>query len=171
MTDKIKTDLSQKPFVLSRLFNASRELVWKTWTDSKHMSWWGPKDVTVSHARLELRPGGIFHYCMTTPDGKEMWGKWIIREVVAPSRLVFINSFSDKAGGITRHPMSATWPLELLSTITFEDKGGKTLVTIKWLPTNASPEECKTFDGSHESMKGGWGGSLDRLDEYLKTVS
>jgi uncharacterized protein YndB with AHSA1/START domain len=161
---------SQQPFVISRLFDAPQELVWKTWTDEEHMSWWGPRGVTISHARMDFRPGGIFHYCMTTPDGHTMWGRWVIREVSAQGKLVFISSFSDSEGGITRHPMSATWPLELLSTITFEAKNGKTLVTIQWLPINATEVECKTFDAGHESMKGGWGGTLDRLAEYLAAI-
>ena len=99
-----------------------------------------------------------------------MWGKGGIREIAKPERLVFVNSFSDEAGGITRHPGSATWPLELLSTITFAGQNGQTLLTIQWLPVNATDVERKTFDEAHEGMKGGWTGSLDRLAEYLATA-
>jgi uncharacterized protein YndB with AHSA1/START domain len=158
---------TERPFIISRTFNAPRDLVWKAWTDSQHMSWWGPKGVTIHHAKLDLRPGGLFHYCMKTPEGREMWGKWAIREIVKPERLVFVNSFSDEAGGLTRHPMSPHWPLELLSTVTFVAQGDKTLLTVQWLPLNATDIERKTFDESHESMKNGWGGTLDRLAEYL----
>lgn len=168
-TDSTANNRSQ-PFIIARVFDASRDSVWKCWTEQEHMQWWGPKGVTVEQAKLDLRPGGTFHYCMKTPEGQVMWGKWVIREVTPPERLVFINSFSDAAGGLTRHPMSPTWPLELLSTIVFESQGAKTLLTIKWQPWNATPVEGKTFDEGHESMKNGWGGTLDRLEAYLWEV-
>jgi uncharacterized protein YndB with AHSA1/START domain len=166
----METEAPQKPFIISRLLDAPRELVWKTWTDAHHMSWWGPKGVTIERPKLDLRPGGLFHYCMRTPDGGAMWGKWVIREVVEPEKLVFVNSFSDEAGGTTRHPMSATWPLEILSTITFAESDGKTLLTIHWLPINAPDAERETFDNGHASMQGGWSGSLDQLTDYLATT-
>jgi uncharacterized protein YndB with AHSA1/START domain len=158
---------TERPFIISRTFNAPRDLVWKAWTEREHMQWWGPKGVTIHHAKLDLRPGGTFHYCMKTPEGREMWGKWAIREIVKPERLVFVNSFSDADGGLTRHPMSPHWPLETLSTVTFVAQGDKTLLTIHWLPLNATDIERKTFDEGHESMKNGWGGTLDRLAEHL----
>ncbi len=161
------TEQTQRPFVITRLLDAPRELVWKCWTESEHMQWWGPKGVASEMKRFELRPGGICLYCLRTPDGHEMWGKWVVREVIKPERLVFVNSFSDSACATTRHPMSPNWPLELLSTITFEAQGSKTLLTIQWLPINATDTERKTFDESHPSMQGGWSGSLDQLTAYL----
>jgi uncharacterized protein YndB with AHSA1/START domain len=158
---------TERPFIISRTFNAPRDLVWKAWTEREHMQWWGPKGVSIHHAKLDLRPGGTFHYGMKTPEGREMWGKWVIREIVKPERLVFVNSFSDADGGLTRHPMSPHWPLELLSTVTFVAQGDKTLLTIQWLPLNATDIERKTFDEGHESMKNVWGGTLDRLTEHL----
>ncbi len=166
----VKMAAPQRPFVISRVFDAPRDIVWETWTNAHHMEWWGPKGVTVNRVKLELRPGGLFHYVMNTPDGKEMWGRWIIREFVKPERLVFVNSFSDKDGGITRHPFSDSWPLELLSTVTFDNQGGKTRLTVEWLPLNANDEERKTFDAGHASMAQGWGGTLDRLQDYLVQV-
>jgi len=159
--------LGERDFVISRVFDAPRGLVWKAWTDDKQMEWWGPKGVTIHHAELDLRPGGIFHYAMRAPDGREMWGKWVILEIVPPERLVFVSSFSDEAGGIRRHPMAATWPLEVLSTITFDEQEGRTLLTVRWLPVHATEVESKTFEASHESMKAGWTGTLDRLAEHL----
>jgi len=171
-TEEQPTKVSeQRPFVITRVFDAPRELVWKAWTEREHMKWWGPKGVTIHHAQLELRPGGTFHYCMRTADGHDMWGKWVIREVVEPERLVFVNSFSDEKGGLTRHPMSTTWPLEMLSTVVFsEPSAGKTAVTLKWLPLHATGQERETFDAAHEGMTAGWTGSFERLDEYLVRV-
>src|SRR5579862_7545096 len=103
-------------FVITRVFDAPRELVWQVWTDPKHLTnWWGPKGLTMTACKVDLRPGGLFHYGMKTPDGHEMWGKFVYRQIIPPERLVLVVSFSDEQGGITRHPMSATWPLEVLN--------------------------------------------------------
>ena len=158
-----------KEFVISRVFDASRDLVWKAFTEPERMKqWWGPKGFTVVASKMDLRPGGTYHYGMKAPDGTAMWGKFVYREVAAPQRMVFINSFSDEAGGITRHPLAPAWPLELLSIFTFEEEpGGKTKFTIRWSPHNATEEERKTFAASHDGMRQGWTGTLDQLAEYL----
>jgi len=156
-------------FVTSRVFDAPRDLVWKAFTEIERMKqWWGPKGFTIIAAKMDLRPGGTYHYGMKAPDGSPMWGKFVFREIVPPERMVFITSFSDEAGGIARHPMAPTWPLEMLSTFTFEEEpGGKTKVTIRWSPHNATEEERKTFDAGADSMRQGWGGTLDQLTAYL----
>jgi uncharacterized protein YndB with AHSA1/START domain len=156
-------------FVISRVLHAPRDLVWQCCTEPERMNaWWGPKGFTVVDAKMDLRPGGIYHYGMRPPEGHTMWGKFVYREIAAPERLVFVNMFSDEAGGITRHPLSPTWPLQMLSTFTFEElPGGQTNFTIRWSPLNASPEEQQTFDAGHASMQQGWGGTLDRLSAYL----
>ncbi len=97
--------------------------------------WWGPKGFTVVAASMDLRPGGIYHYGLRAPDGSTMWGKFVYREIVRPERIVLVNSFSDEAGNLTRHPMSPTWPLEMLSTFLFAGEQGRTTFTIKWVPS------------------------------------
>ena len=155
-------------FVISRVFAAPRETVWKAWTERERLvEWFGPKGFKITTANLDLRPGGIFHYCMRSPDGHEMWGKFVYREIVAPERIVLVNSFSDVVGGLARHPMSPTWPLEMLSTTTFSEQAGKTTMTLKWAPLNATEEERKTFEAAHKGMEQGWTGTLDQLSEYL----
>lgn len=160
---------SNPDFVISRVLNASRDKVWKAWAEREElMKWFGPKGVSIPVANLELRSGGVFHYCMHTPDGHDMWGKWTFREIVAPEKLVLISSFSDAQGGITRHPLAADWPLETLSTTTFEAQGDKTLLTIRWSPWNATDVEIKKFNESHASMQQGWGGTFEQLAAYLQ---
>jgi uncharacterized protein YndB with AHSA1/START domain len=84
------------PFIISRVFDAPRDKVWRAWTEVEHLKqWWGPKGFSVTHCKLDLRPGGLMHYCLRTPNGQEMWGRWAILEVAKPERLVWINSFSD----------------------------------------------------------------------------
>lgn len=158
----------ERPFVISRIFDAPRELMFRVWTDPKHLArWWGPKGVAIVSCTNDLRPGGIFHYCMRLPNGQDMWGKWVYREIVAPERLVFINSFSDPEGRTTRAPFSEAWPLETLSTITFAELGGRTTLTVEWIPINATDVERRTFAEGHDSMRGGWTGTFDQLADYL----
>jgi uncharacterized protein YndB with AHSA1/START domain len=158
-----------RQFVISRTFDAPRDIVWKAWTERERlMQWFGPKGFTMSTAKLDFRPSGSLHYCLRSADGKEMWGKFVYREIVAPERIVLVNSFSDEKGKLTRHPMSPTWPLEMLTTTTFTEAKGKTTVTVRWSPLNATDEERKTFDGAHDGMRQGWTGTFDQLAEYLK---
>jgi uncharacterized protein YndB with AHSA1/START domain len=159
---------TQKDFVISRVFDAPRDLVWKAFTEAEHLKrWFAPKGFTGKVAKMDLRPGGAYHYCLRAPDGKEMWGKAVYREIVPPELLVWVNSFSDERGGTTRHPLSPSWPLEMLTTITLAEQDGKTKLTVRWVPINPTDEERKTFDAGHESMNQGWTGTLDQLTAYL----
>jgi uncharacterized protein YndB with AHSA1/START domain len=160
--------VSPDEFIISRAFNAPRERVWQAWTDPKQLAaWWGPKGFKAKVKRLDLKSGGILHYCLTSPQGDEMWGRFLYREIVPEEQIVFINSFSDAEGGLTRHPLHEAWPLQLLSTITLVDKDGRTTVTIRWQPYEATEAERATFAAGHDSMRGGWTGTLDQLESYL----
>ena len=163
------TRLSSRPFIISRVFNAPRDLVWKCFTDPHHMQqWWGPKGVTIAKSEMDFRVGGTYHYAMQPGSGPLMWGRMVFREISPKDRIVFVNSFSDEAGGLTRHPMAPSWPIELLSVFTFEDQpGGQTKFTVQWTPLNPTEEERNTFDSGHDSMTLGWTGTLDKLDTFL----
>lgn len=159
---------NEKAFVISRTFNAPLARVWKAWTDPEQMAqWWGPKGFKADVKRLELKPGGLFHYRMESPQGQEMWGRMVFREIVPNERLVFINSFSDPDGGLTRHPLAPEWPLQMHTTITFTEENGKTTVTVTWLPYEASESEYETFDKGRDSMQGGWTGTFEKLESHL----
>jgi uncharacterized protein YndB with AHSA1/START domain len=161
---------SSEPFIISREFNASLDVMWKAWTERDQLlRWFGPKGFTMTQASLDFRPGGVFHYCMKTPAGQEIWGKFVYREISAPRKLVWVNSFSDKDGGVTRHPFSsAPWPLQMLTEVTFAEAAGKTTVTIRWHPLDATDEERNTFDEARPSMTQGWTGTFERLGEFLE---
>jgi uncharacterized protein YndB with AHSA1/START domain len=155
-------------FIILRVYNVPRGTLWEAWTVPDIMAkWWGPKGFIVGKYTMDLRPGGTYHYSMKSPDGSEMWGKFVYKEVTKPEKLVFVNSFSDAQCDITRHPFSPTWPLETLSTMLFSEENGKAKITIKWSPINASEEEIKTFADGMASMQQGWTGTLDQLEEYL----
>jgi uncharacterized protein YndB with AHSA1/START domain len=164
----VAAESPEREFIITRVFNAPRDLVWKAYTEAERlMQWWGPKGVTMRVAKLDLRPGGSFHYCYQMPNGNEMWGVFVYREIVAPERLVFTNSFSDAEGNIVRAPFSADWPLEILNTLTFIEHGGQTTLTMRGVPYNATAAEHKTFEDAFASMQQGSKGTLDQLEAYL----
>jgi len=155
-------------FAITRVFDAPRERVWKAWTEAECLKqWWGPKGFTVHTSKVDLRPGGVFHYGMKAPDGSDMWGRFVYREIKAPERLVLIVSFSDPKGGVSRHPGHMSWPLQMMSTVTFEAQGGKTKVTVRWIPHEATEAERKTFEEGRDGMKQGWTGTFDQFAAYL----
>ena len=170
--EQAKHAAPQGDFTISRELVAQRALVWQCFTDAQHMKhWWGPKGFKVIHSKMDLRPGGMYHYGLRTPQGQEMWGRFVYREIVAPERITFVSSFSDEQASLSRHPGHMTWPIEILTNFVFEERGGKTLFTITSSGLNASDEEQKTFDDGHDSMKGGWGGTMNKLAAYLATLN
>ena len=159
--------------IVSRVFNAPRELVWKANTEGERMGQWlAPKGFTALVKSMDFRIGGVYHYAQISADKSTyMWGKITYKEIHPIEKLVFIQSFSDENGGIGTHPMAPLWPKEMLSTTTFEDLGGnRTRMSVEWAPYNASPEEQAFFDGARDGITGGWNGSFDHLADYLKTA-
>jgi uncharacterized protein YndB with AHSA1/START domain len=158
-------------FVFTRTFDAPRDLVWKAWTSAEALGkWWGPRGAAIRVITFDLRPGGVFHYAMTFQPDHEMFGRFVYREIVAPERLVFVNSFSDASGGTTRAPfpqLKDKWPLEVLNVMTLAEEGGKTTLTLRGGPINATEEERALFASQTNSMQQGFGGTFDKLAEYL----
>lgn len=158
-------------FRLTRTLEAPRALVWDSWTQEKHLrNWFGPPGSRMVACRIDLRPGGTFHYGMEIQGGLVMWGRWIFREIDPPQKLAMVTSFSDEHGGVTRHPFSPGWPLETLSTTTFTEASGRTRIDLEWAPVNATPEEIAVFASSHAGMNQGWNGTFERLVAYLPTM-
>jgi uncharacterized protein YndB with AHSA1/START domain len=153
------------------VLNAPRALVWKALTEPERLEhWWGPKGFTSKVHKLELRPGGIFLYSQRTPDGREMWGKWVYREIVAPERLVSVSSFTDEKGNSIPHPLIKNWPLEILGVSTFTERQGKTTMVVRMVPVNATESERKTFEDHLNWMEEGFDGTLEKLDKYLASL-
>src|ERR1041385_5891846 len=123
------SDIQTRPFVIRRTFNAPRALVWDAWTDLAHLKqWFSPSGMHMSEATMDFRPGGSFHYQITSPDGLEMWGKWEFLDIVAPEKIVLLQSFSNAEGGLGRHPLAPTWPQRMLATTTLKEENGKTVL-------------------------------------------
>ena len=160
--------MSPETFTCSRMFNAPRALVWKAWSEPQQLAqWWGPKGCKAKIMGMELRPGGFTHYSMVFSTGATMWGRFMYREIAAPSHLVWLNSFSDEHGGITRAPFEGLIPLEIENVVTLAEEGGRTALTLRATPFGATPEERAFFGGFHDSLKGGYGGTMDQLAEHL----
>lgn len=161
-------------FVITRTLNAPQDLVWRAWAEADRLAkWWGPKGCSIRVHRLDFHPGGICLYTMTFPGSEDaMWGRFAFREILAPQKLTWVNSFSDAEGGITRPPFDDNWPLEILNEMTLtEEADGKTLLTLRAKPINATSEEVRTFDENRESLRLGYGGTWDQLEEYLAGVA
>ena len=160
------------PFSISRIFNAPCELLFKVNTEVEHLqNWMSPEGFKTIHAAMDFRVGGTYHYGLEGPNGMQMWGKQVFRDIIPDERLTFIQSFSDENGELARHPMSATWPLEMLAVTTFEKiEDATTKVTITWQPWNSDQEGNATFDAARSGMEQGFSGTFAKLDSYLRTM-
>ncbi|WP_028776889.1 SRPBCC family protein [Shimazuella kribbensis] len=160
----------QNELVTTRIFDTSRELVFKAFTETEHLKhWWGP-GYMMNVIKFDLRPGGVFHYIKRSPGGGEMWNKFVYREIIEPERLVYTNSFCDEEGKTIRAPFGPTWPMEILNTFTFIEQKGKTMLTMRAVPLSATEEELKTFEAAHDMVQMGFEGLLDLLGGYLARV-
>lgn len=160
-------------FKISRTFDAPQALFWDVCTQAGHLAeWFGPAGMKLIVKSLDFKPGGTFLYGMQMPPnalggGVTMWGKWVFREIEAPSRMAYVVSFCNEAGDPVRHPMAPLWPLEVLAIQTLTPVGDKTLFESRSYPINATPEERAIFKAGHASMQMGFTGTYMQLDAYL----
>jgi uncharacterized protein YndB with AHSA1/START domain len=149
--------------VITRLFYAPRDLVWRAWTEPGFvMQWWGPKDYTSPFCTIDLRVGGAYLYCMRSPEGKDFWSTGVYRELKKPERIVCTDSFADEKGNVvpaTYYGMSADFPAEMLMTVTFEVQPGMTRLTLR----HAGIPKGEMRD----LTRAGWNESLDKLEGVL----
>lgn len=152
-----------QPLIITRTFAAPRARVWQAWTDPEWTKrWWGPKDFTAPVCKIDLRVGGTYLNCMRSPEGQDFWSTGTYREIVPPARLVCTDSFADQDGNIvpaSHYNMNGDWPLTLQITVTLEEEGGKTLLTLRHdgLPAGEMRSMCAA----------GWNESFDKLAMIL----
>lgn len=155
-------------FEISRVFAAPQARVWQAWTDPVQFGqWFGPAGCSGEVLAFDFTPGGTTHYRITMGDQGTLYGKFVYREIIEPSRLTWVHSFADAAGAVARSPFSADWPMELLAEVAFTAVGEKTQVVLTWTPMNATPAELACFRDGFASMTQGWGGTFDRLEQFL----
>ena len=141
--------------VMTRVFDAPRELVFKVWTESKHLAqWWGPKGFTNPVCEIDVRTGGNIRIHMRAPDGTVYPMTGVFQEIVAPERLVYMSSALDDKGNSM---------FDVLSTVTFAENDGKTTLTLQLRVIKATAAAPQYLKG----MEMGWTQSLDRLGEFL----
>ncbi len=116
--------------VITRIFDAPRELVWKAWTDPKLvMQWWGPTGFTSPSCEIDLRVGGRYLFCMRAPDGQEFWSGGEYTEIAAPEKIVAVLFYANKNGKV--EPADGN-DVEVRDVVTFEEIGsGQTKLTFK----------------------------------------
>ena len=160
MTAKVNKNaeqLANRELVITRTFDAPREIVFKMWTDPNHMAqWWGPHGFTNPVCELDVRPGGAIRIDMRGPEGTVYPMTGTFREIVRPERLVFTAEALDQMG---------TAVLEVLNTVIFEEKNGKTMLTLQARVTKVTGEGVSYLEG----MEAGWTQSLERLASQVKS--
>jgi uncharacterized protein YndB with AHSA1/START domain len=141
--------------VLTRVFDAPRERVFKAWTDPQRVAqWWGPRCFTNPVCELDVRPGGAIRIHMRGPDGTVYPMTGVYQEVVEPERIVFTSAALDAEG----NPL-----FEVLTTVTFVEQDGKTKQTLHARVIKRTAEAAPYLKG----MEAGWTQSLERLAESL----
>ncbi len=164
MTDGSAKSTNEKRIVITRVFDAPRELVWRAWTEPGRVeAWWGPKGFSTRVEELDLRPGGRSSYVMIGPDGTEYPVTGVYREVVKFERIVATDEFGEEYRAAAVEDL----PEGIILTCLFEDAGpGKTRLTLHIDHPNADERR------KHEAMGvvDGWGSTLDCLAEYLAST-
>jgi uncharacterized protein YndB with AHSA1/START domain len=137
----------------TRVFNAPRELVFKTWTDPKHVDrWWGPRGFTTQTSEMDVRPGGVWRFVMRHAQHGTFPNKVVFLEVVKPERLVYDHGEDDSN------------PPHFRVTVTFTERGQKTELTMRSIfPTAAARDKVVREYGAIEGGKQ----TLDRFEEWL----
>lgn len=153
-------------YVLEREFDAPRDLVWRTWTEPELLArWYGPNVETIIH-KLDVSVGGAWLNEMKFGD-KSNYQRMDYTEVSPPERLVGLMSNTDGEWNIASNPMMADWPRVLLTTVTFEEAGGKTKMRLTWVPHEGTEAEIACFAGAIGGMDKGWGAGMKLLGELL----
>lgn len=151
---------TDRDIIITRIFDAPRDLVFQAWTDPQHIAqWWGPRGFTTRVIEMDLRPGGRSRYVMVGPDGTEYPVTGVFQEIVPPERIVATDEFDEGYEQVS----DAKLPQGMVMTILFEDMGGQTKLTLHIVHATADDRR------QHEAMGvvAGWNSSFDCLDEWL----
>jgi len=148
------TSTADREIVITRVFDAPRELVWNAWTDPSRVSkWWGPNGFTTTTHAMDVKPGGVWRFVMHGPDGRDYPNRITFLEVARPERLVYKHAGEEDHEGVDFHV-----------TVTFEDAGGKTRVTMRSVFPSAAERERVAKE--YGAVEGGVQ-HLGRLAEHL----
>jgi uncharacterized protein YndB with AHSA1/START domain len=153
------TSPTDREIVITRVFAAPRELVFAAWTDPHHVEqWWGPKGFTSFGCEIDLRVGGVFRLQMRGPDATVYPCEGVIRDVVAPERIVYAGASEHE------HACGAGLPPRSIVTVTFTEHAGKTTLAIHTRLESEADRDAAVQAGVYP----GWSQTMDRLAEYLE---
>jgi uncharacterized protein YndB with AHSA1/START domain len=152
------TSTVDREILATRIFDAPRELVFRMWTDPEHIvQWWGPKGFTTTTYSMDVRPGGVWRFVMHGPDGTDYQNKITFLEIVEPERLVY------KHGGDRD-----VEPVNFQTTVIFEERGGKTAISIQMLFPSA---RARDYTVAKYGAVEGLNQTLGRLTEHLAQMA
>jgi uncharacterized protein YndB with AHSA1/START domain len=151
-----------RTLTIERVFDAPRELVWSAWTEpDKIVKWWAPAHWNTTSYEMDVRPGGIWKYCMEADD-KSMTSCGLIKyqEVNKPELIVWKDHFTDKDGNILSNmPM-------MVSTIKFIEEDSKTKIMNTVQFEKVEDLEKVIAMGVEEGMGQAW----DNLENFLSSI-
>lgn len=146
---------SEREIVLSRTYDAPRELVWQAWTRPEHMAkWWGPNGFTTTTSEMEVRPGGVWRFVMHAPNGTDYPNLAEYTEVVEPELLVYTHGDGENR------------ERDFHVTVTFTEEDGRTTVTSRMRFQTAEQVREAVGFGAVELGKQ----TFARLVEHLKSM-
>ena len=152
-SEKNNNDTANRELVISRVFNAPKELVWKVWTEPEHIKqWWGPNGFTSTIFQMDVKPGGVWDFIMHGPDGTDYKNKSVYKEVVKYEKLVYDHVSGPK----------------FQFTVTFKEQGKKTLISIQMLfeTVELRDQTVKTFKADEGLRQ-----NMEKLEVYLEKIA
>ncbi|MFC5447396.1 SRPBCC domain-containing protein [Paenibacillus aestuarii] len=168
MSTNMVVRVEGQEFILERVFDAPRELVFKAMSEAEHLKhWWGPRGWELTVCNVDFRPGGVWHYCMKCIDenqgdffGFEAWGKALYQEIEVAEKIVYDDYFSDAEGHVAEGmPASHI-------TITFLEHEGRTKLISCARYESVEALQHVIQMGMEQGIRETW----DRLDEHLQAV-
>lgn len=151
-TEAAVMEPQDRVLVITRVFDAPRNLVFKAWTNPEHLAnWFGPRGFTMTFCQMDPRAGGSYRFGMRSPAGTDHWVQGVYREFTPPERLVCTYAWADAQGNPTRP--------ETVLTIVLAEIADKTQLTL-----HQAVFESVTACDAHRQ---GWTSSLDCLAEFL----
>lgn len=153
---KLIAEPGSHAILVTRDFDAPRELVFRAYTDPTLIpQWWGPRSVTTSVDQMDVRKGGIWRFVQRDADGNAFAFNGVYHEILKPERIVHTFEFEAMAGHV------------LLETVTFEDRGGKTTVNDLLVFQSVEARNGMIQSG----METGTAESWDRFEELLRVMA
>lgn len=155
----VDLDTDPQGMIGTRVYDAPRDLVWRAFTDPKHLAqWWGPNGFRTTTSKFEFKAGGVWRFVMHGPDGRDYQNRVVFDEIVTPDRIVYRHDGAEE--GVE--------PVCFKTTITFVDLGGRTRIT--WhgtFPSVADRDRIVKDYGAGVGLEQ----CMARLADYVGTLS